>query len=159
MPPLNLHERGRLSMPKYQDWIAGDGLLRVAAWARDGLTDKEIAGNIGVSVSTLYCWKNKFLEFSEALKKGKDIADIQVENALFKRAVGYEAVDKRIETEHDKETKRITTVKHVPPDVGAMVFWLKNRRPDKWRDKPVADASDGEDELVAKLTEIFGDAE
>lgn len=146
-------------MPKYQDWIAGDGLLRVAAWARDGLTDKEIAGNIGVSVSTLYCWKNKFTEFSEALKKGKEVADIQVENALFKRAVGYTAVDERVEAEYGEETKRITTAKHVPPDVGAIVFWLKNRRPDKWRDKPVPDTVGGEKELAARLTEIFGDAE
>ena len=73
---------------KYQRWLEPDGLLLLEGWARDGLTDEQIAGNVGITATTLYEWKNRFPEISEALKKGKEIVDIQVENALLKRALG-----------------------------------------------------------------------
>lgn len=76
-------------MAKYQQWIEPEGLLKVEGWARDGLTDEQIAENIGITAATLYDWKKKFFEFSEALKKGKEVVDRQVENALLKRALGY----------------------------------------------------------------------
>ena len=78
---------------KFERWIAGDGLLLLEAWARDGLTDEQIAENVGVTRSTLYAWKNRFKDISNALKKGKEIADIQVENALDNRAVGYRTTE------------------------------------------------------------------
>lgn len=74
---------------KYQKWLNPDGLLLLEAWARDGLTDEIIATKISISASTLYEWKNKYPEISEALKRGKEIVDTQVENALLKRALGY----------------------------------------------------------------------
>lgn len=103
-------------------------------WARRGLTDEQIAHNCGVSVATLYNWKSKHLEILEALKKGKEIIDLEVENALLKRALGYEYTEQSIELDAGKKKVK-QTVKHVPPDVGAGAFWLKNRRPDLWRDK------------------------
>ena len=73
----------------YKEWLTEENLLRLEAWRRDGLTYAEIAHNIGVTEKTLYEWVSKYSEIGEALKKGKEVADILVENALFKRALGY----------------------------------------------------------------------
>ena len=116
---------------KYIDWIEPEGLLKLEGWARDGLIDEQIAQNIGIAASTLYEWKKQYPEISEALKKGKEVVDRQVENALLKRALGYKYEE--ITTEYGKETKRVT--KQMAPDVTAQIFWLKNRKPDQWRDK------------------------
>ena len=121
---------------KYQRWLEPDGLLLLEGWARDGLTDEQIAGNIGITATTLYEWKNRFPEISEALKRGKEVVDLQVENALLKRALGYEYMEERVEISDKDGRKVIQTTKTVPPDTTAQIFWLKNRRPDKWRDKP-----------------------
>lgn len=75
---------------KYQEWITKEGLLKIEGMARDGLTDKQIAHNIGISEQTLNVWKKKYPSLFESLKKGKEIVDRQVENALLKRALGYE---------------------------------------------------------------------
>ena len=75
---------------KYQQWIEPDGLLLLEGWARDGLTDEQIAHNIGISRGTLYDWKKAYPDISNALKRGKDVVDIEVENALLKRAMGYD---------------------------------------------------------------------
>ena len=119
-------------------------LLR--GWARDGLKDKQIAENIGCSISTLCEWKNKFPEFSEALKKGKDIADYIVENELFEscktRTVTVKKpfklktvkVDgkKRLEEERIEYTEEQVVV---PANVTAQIFWLKNRKKTKWSER------------------------
>lgn len=118
-------------MPKYTEWITEEGLTKIEAWARDGLIDKQIAQNIGIAEGTLYDWKNRFEEISKALKRGKEVVDIQVENALLKRALGYEYEE--ITTEYGNETKRVR--KQVVPDTTAQIFWLKNRKPEQWRDK------------------------
>ena len=97
---------------KYQEWIEPEGLLKLEGWARDGLTDEQISSNMGITTSTLYVWKNKYSEISEALKKGKEVVDRQVENALLKRALGYRYDE--ITTEGGVETKRVT--KEVVPD-------------------------------------------
>lgn len=116
---------------KYHEWLSEDGLIKIQGWARDGLIDEQIAHNMGITTKTLYEWKNKYGEISEALKKGKEVIDRQVENALLKRALGY-AYD---ETTYEDgiETKRVT--KEVAPDTTAQIFWLKNRKPAEWRDK------------------------
>ena len=121
---------------KYQLWLEPDGLTLLEGWARDGLTDEQIAEKIGCGVRTLYDWKNRFPQISQALKKGKEIVDIQVENALLKRALGYDYQEQRIEKSDKDGTKIVQTIHHVPADTTAQIFWLKNRRPDKWRDKP-----------------------
>jgi len=74
---------------KYEYWISPEGLLQLEAWARDGLTDEQIAQNMSIVPSTLYEWKKRYPEISESLKRGKAVIDIQVENALLKRALGY----------------------------------------------------------------------
>lgn len=120
---------------KYQKWLEPDNLILIEGWARDGLTDKEIAQNMGIAESTLYDWKNKYPEISESLKKGKEIVDRKVENALLKRALGYEYTETKTKTEGGVVTEVTTTTRQVVPDVTAQIFWLKNRKPDQWRDK------------------------
>lgn len=99
---------------KYEKWLKEENLLLLEGWARDGLTDEQIAKNIGITVSTFYEWKKKYSEISESLKKGKEVVDYEVENALLSSAL--------------------------EGNTTAQIFWLKNRRPDKWRDKPKDDA-------------------
>lgn len=122
---------------KFEYWLTEDGLTLLEGWARDGLVDEQIAQNMGINPATLYRYKQNYSKICEALKKGKEIVDIQVENALLKRALGYEYDEQRIEKSEKDGTKIIQTVKHVPGDVTAQIYWLKNRRSDKWRDKPV----------------------
>lgn len=129
---------------KYQKWLTDEGLLLLESWARDGLTDEQIAHNMGIGSTTLYDYKNKFPKISEALKRGKEIVDIQVENALLKRALGYEAAEIKVETASNGDKKTVKIIKHIVPDTTAQIFWLKNRKPDKWRDKPIDnDTNDG----------------
>lgn len=131
-----------MAIGKYHEWLEPDGLLKLEAWARDGLKDVELAAKMGINVATLYDWKNDHPEIAEALKKGKDIVDVKVENALLKRALGYKYDEVTQELRHDPDTggdklvvvKKVT--KEVLPDVGAQIFWLKNRRAKTWRDKP-----------------------
>lgn len=122
---------------KYEYWLTPEGLLKLGGWARDGLTDEQIAENIGISRSTLNNWKDKYPDISDTLKKGKDVVDRQVENALLKRALGYEYTE--VTREYIPEVGEVTVTKEVTkqvvPDTTAQIFWLKNRKPDKWRDK------------------------
>lgn len=126
---------------KYEDWLTEDGLLKVQGWARDGLSNEQIAHNMGVSAKTLCEWQNRFGEFRNAIKKGKEVVDREVENAMLKRALGYEYDEVTQEPVTDKDTgitemrvtKRVT--KQIVPDVTAQIFWLKNRKPDEFRDK------------------------
>ena len=74
---------------KYEYWLTPEGLLKLEGWARDGLTDEQIATNIGITAKTLYDWKKKYSNICEALKRGKDVVDRRVENALLRRGRGY----------------------------------------------------------------------
>lgn len=136
---------------KYQEWLTKENLLLIEGWARDGLIDKQIAKNMGVAYSTLREWVKKYPALSAALKKGKEVVDRQVENALLKRALGYrydevtQELAEQLNEETGKpemvliETKRVTKEMH--PDVTAQIFWLKNRKPDVWRDKKETELS------------------
>ena len=127
---------------KYEKWLEPDGLQLLEAWARDGLTDKQIAEEkIGITERTLTNWKDRFSSIFSALKKGKEIVDVQVENSLLKKAMGCTVVEETQELMINPDTGKrelITTkkvIKEIPPDTTAQIFWLKNRRPDLWRDK------------------------
>lgn len=127
---------------KYHKWLTEEGLIRLEGWARMGLTNEQIAHNIGINKDTLYDWMNRFPDISDALKRGKEVVDFQVENALLKRALGGKYEETRIEIMPNGKKKAIQTTRDVPPDTGAAIFWLKNRMPDFWRDKPVSDVED-----------------
>ncbi len=117
-------------MAKYQEWITEEGRVKLEGWARS-LTDADIAKNIGITPKTLIDWKKKHPEIANALKVGRDVVDIQVENALLKRALGYTVTEYIV----DENGKKKAIKKEIAPDVTAMIFWLKNRRPREWRDK------------------------
>ena len=112
---------------KYEYWLTPEGLIKIEGWARDGLTDEQISRNMGIVYSTFRVWKDKYSALSAALKKGKEVVDRQVENALFNRAVGECKVTKTIE-ELDPESGELIIVKKVteelPPDTTAQIFWL-----------------------------------
>lgn len=125
----------------YEEWLTEDALAVLQGWARIGLTDEQIAENCGIAVRTLYEWKSKHPQIMQALKKGKAWADTEVENALFRRATGYDYEETT--WEDGKKTKVVK--KHVPGDVTAQIYWLKNRRPDLWRDRRDNQAADNDD--------------
>lgn len=147
-------------MAKYKEWLEGDNLTLLEGWARRGLTDAQIAHNMGISAKTICEWKSKYSEFREALKKGKEVVDIEVENALLKRALGYYYEEETTE-ESDGSTRTRTVKRHMPPDTTAQIFWLKNRRPDLWRDKvaaPVEQDPIEDDGLLEALGQAKKDA-
>ena len=161
-------ERGeRMAKGKYQEWLEPDGLLKLEGYARDGLTDEQIAKNMGIVTKTLYEWKNKYSAISEALKRGKEVIDIEVENALLNKALGFKVTVKKSykvkDVEYDngrkvKESERIEMVdeeQYIPPDTTAQIFWLKNRKPAEWRDKQNIEHT-GKDGETLKV-ELTGD--
>lgn len=94
---------------KYDEWLTEEGLVLIGGWARDGLSKEQIAENMGICRDTLYEWEKKFTDISDALKKGREVADRNVENALYKNAMSG--------------------------NIAAQIFWLKNRKPNEWKDK------------------------
>ena len=124
-----------IARPNMYEQKIKDKLAAVQGWARNGLTCEQMAKNLGISVTTFYKYQAEKQEFADAIKKGKEVVDFEVENALLKRALGYDYTETREKVENGKVTEIITTVKHVPPDVGAAAFWLKNRKPTEWRDR------------------------
>lgn len=117
---------------KYQKWFEKENLILLEGWARDGLTDEQIAEKMHISVATLYNWKLQHLEILEAIKKGKEVVDYEVENALLQSAL-------------DGNTT-------------AQIFWLKNRRPDKWRDKQSYEDNSALEKLDEVLKEVKNNA-
>lgn len=98
-----------MAIGKYKKWLEKENLILLEGWARDGLTDEQIAERMGISTTTLYRWKSEHREIWESLKKGKEVIDYQVENALLQKALDG--------------------------DTTAQIFWLKNRKAKTWRDK------------------------
>lgn len=124
-------------------------MLRVFGWVREGLADEQVAHNMGIAYSTYKEWVKRFPALSATIKKGKEPVDIEVENSLLKRAMGFTYEETTTDVEQiptsktDEDGNPIireivhtkTVVKTALPDTAAMIFWLKNRRPDRWRDK------------------------
>lgn len=145
---------------KYEEWLTEDGLTRLTGWARDGLTEPQICQNMGIGISTLTEWKTKFPAIAASIKKGREPVDIQVENALLRRALGYDYEETITEVEDlgggktKKHVRKVT--KHVPADTTAQIFWLKNRKPKQWREKMEA-AVNVDVEDLSPLVELLKD--
>lgn len=139
-------------MAKIDEWLEQDKLILLEGWSRDGLTNEQIAKNIGINVKTLYDWKNKESNICNSLKKGREVADYEVENALFKRAVGYTIQVNEQKIDKDGCIHDLVKDVHIPGDTTAQIYWLKNRKPDKWRDK-VADTEN--EEAITNASEIL----
>lgn len=117
---------------KYKRWLEPEGLLLLEGWAKDGLTDEQIAKKMGINTVTLYRYKKDHSNICNALKKGKEIVDYEVENALYSSALAGNTT--------------------------AQIFWLKNRRPDKWREKQENDNGAAIEKLSEILEEVKKDA-
>lgn len=109
-------------MAKYREWLTPEGLELLSGWARSGMIDEEIARRCGCSTSTLYAWKAKYPEIDEALKRGKEVIDYAVENALLANALSG--------------------------NVTAQIYWLNNRMADRWRAKPNSETGPDVEDLT-----------
>lgn len=118
-----------------------------------GATDKELSEFFSVSEQTLNKWKKDYPEFLESLKKGKNIADANVASRLYNRAIGYNYKATKFATSNGKITDSKEFIEHYPPDTTAAIFWLKNRQPEKWRDKKEVDANVNLGDELESLTD------
>jgi hypothetical protein len=137
-PPIDIALLGgkwvrSLVRPRIEDWLSKEKLILLRGWAMDGLTDEQLAANMGIGTSTYYRWKAQNKEIREVLKTSKDVADRQVENVLYKKALSG--------------------------DTTAIIFWLKNRKPDVWRDRKETQVSGSVQTVPDRLVFDFGNAE
>jgi hypothetical protein len=137
-----------------------DTLPEIAeGYARRGLSDADIAKNLGISLDAYYRYQKQFPEFYEAIRRGKRPANIIVENALFKRCIGFEFDEPSTETYVDekgkKHVKKKTTTKYIIPDINAIRFWLINREPDLWKTIREEIESENYDKAKVQLTEYL----
>lgn len=115
-------------------WLSEDGLTLIAGWRRNGVALLEIATkNIGISKTAWWGWYKESEELRKACANAKDVADATVEDALYKRAVGYDYYDERYQLVEGEIRLVERYRKHVPPDVKAIMQWLFNRLPNRWR--------------------------
>lgn len=119
------------------EWLEEDNLMLLECWARDGYTFQDIANRIGIAVSTLRMWRMQYPDIDNALKKGREIIDYKVENALLKSALGYHTKEVKVTTTirfgKTVETIKEVTDKEQAPNVSAIQCWLYNRLPNKWK--------------------------
>lgn len=124
-------------MSKYEEWLEKDALVRIESWASDGLTNEQIAENMGISRTTFYNWQNKSIDILNALKKGREPVVRHLENALIKKALGfeYEETEELIEKDDNgkKKIKKVIHKKYSVPDSSSLMFLLKNYKPEKYR--------------------------
>lgn len=121
-------------LPTAQSRYHPDYVRQAQAMCQLGATDRDLADYFEVTTRTIMRWQAQYPEFSAALNRGKDAADDRVERSLYARATGYTYDSEKI-FNNDGVITRVNTIEHVPPDVTACIFWLKNRRPAEWRDK------------------------
>lgn len=150
------------------DWTTEDNLTRIRGWARDGLTDKDIAEKkIGITARSFCDWKKKYASISSALKEGRAPVDTDVENAMLKSALGHkETVRKAIKVKTEKQKvgegkiveehiEYVDEEVYIPPQVVAQIFWLKNRKKDYWKDKPESENNEALDRIVERMAQVL----
>lgn len=121
-------------LPVEQSRYNPDFVRQAKAMCQLGATDRDLADYFEVTTRTIQRWQGQYPDFSAALNRGKEAADDRVERSLYSRATGYTFDSEKI-FNNDGIITRVRTIEHVPPDVTACIFWLKNRRPAEWRDK------------------------
>lgn len=152
-------------MAKYDKWLEEDNLILIQAWARDGLSEKQIAYNMGISYSTFREWKKKYSALSAVLTRTREITDYIVENSLYKNANGHIVILKKpmkLRTEKgvgkdkiiEERVEYVDEEIYVPPNEKAEEFWLKNRKPETWKDK--TEPRTELDKTLDKAREILG---
>ena len=136
-----------MAKSKYENLVEPK-LVQIEAWARDGLSEKQIANNLGIAYSTFRDYKRHFPALSAVVSKGKEIVDLEVENALLKSALGFHERERQAiklrDIYFDENGKKcqnekveiVEVEKYFPPNVVAQKFWLTNRQKDKWQHDP-----------------------
>ena len=122
---------------KYKEWLTEDGLLTIESWASDGLTNEDIAHNMGIARQTLNVWSKKYPSINDAIKKGRQPVVRELENSLIKKAKGFEYTETTTEMwvgeDGEKKQKVSKHTRYSPPDSSALMFLLKNYKPNKYR--------------------------
>ena len=121
-----------------------------------GAIDADLAIFFGVNVDTIYEWKKRHKQFSDALKSGKEVADSKVAKALYTRAIGYSTKETKLAIDEGQFTDEKEVTKNYPPETTACIFWLKNRQPTKWREKQADESTDASDALKQFVNGVFG---
>lgn len=138
-------KNGRKS--KYETHVMPN-LERIPKWRRDGMTEEWVAKKCGVAYSTLKEYINKYSALSVAIKKGRENLVEELEDSLYKRAMGFSFEEIKEEYESNFLTKKTKTIKFVAPDTGALIFALKNLRGDKWKNHDSITITDENDDIV-----------
>jgi transposase-like protein len=138
---------------KFEKWLQKENLILLEGWRRDGLDYDQIAHNMGIARGTLSKWREQYKDIGDALKRGSEVSNYEIENAMYKAAIGYDTTEtEQVETTNPDGTTTVTKRarrRHVPPNVTAQIFILKNRRGDVWRDKQVVEQKN--DGMLAQL--------
>ena len=139
-----------MARPSKYHSVVQPKLETIAGWAKNGLSHEQIARNLGVAESTFYEYKKQYPELSEALKRGAEDAILEVENALFKSACGFYYDEEAL----TKSGQVVEVTKYSKPNVSAITFFLKNKRPEQWKEKQEIQAEvsqcvifEGEDDI------------
>ena len=156
-------------MAKKQIWLTDENLLLIEGWARDGYTDSEIAKKMRISRNTLYKWIKKYPTIANAIRHGKVIADVEVENSLFKKTQGYvvkvkknfkvKKIEYGTDGKKKKESEEIVSAYddlYVPADTGAIIYWLKCRKADRWNELISKNLASNEIEDLTPLAKLLG---
>lgn len=147
---------------KYRTHVA-PFLKEIGQMAADGATEAEIAKKLRVAYSTFKFYKREHPELTDVLMTSKELADLNVEAALYRRANGYTVSEITKERRLNRQTGEYELIqtkvveKEVPPDTTAQMFWLKNRRPDEWREHQSIDVGIPVSEAAEKIQEILND--
>ncbi len=138
-------------MSKVDFWLTHEGLTVLRARSRDSLTRTELAQRLKVTPVTLKRWESKYPEIAEAVRQGREITDASVEDAILKKALGFQVTEVKKVVKADGAEEITTVYKNVPPDVSAASLWLKNRCPDKWSDKHTGSSLSKVDEIIGGI--------
>jgi hypothetical protein len=136
-------EKKKQGRPNKYETHVKHKLKKIEKWASDGLSDEQIAKNIGISTTAFYRYKNDYKEFRDSLKDAREVRDFEVENALYNSAVGFEwteqqaiKIKKEFWEDGKKHTKEEIVIidldKKTPPAPTSIIYWLNNRLPNKW---------------------------
>lgn len=120
---------------KVDDWLTKDALLKLKGWARDGLTDQEIFPLMGIKRTAFYKWCREHKEIANAIKEGREPLIVEVEDAFIKECFGYYVTETKTIEKDDGSIETQTMQKYVRPQAGSQIFFLKNRKPERWRER------------------------
>lgn len=121
-----------LAKSKLENWLNENDLLRITQWFREGATDKEVAvEHMGIGRTTFYRWIKESEALKAAVEEGKKPVEAIVEGALIKSATGFEVMEGRITA----DGKKVMVKKYIPPNITAIIYYLKSRNPQRWGDK------------------------